>query len=128
MDNRTLGLILIVVAVLALTSAQLIIKARLDAHGVVPFGPRELWSYALAVIADWGMWLGLLGLILSSVLWYAAVSRLPLSVAFPFAALSYPLIFIGSITLLREVFSLPLLVGNVLIIIGVLIVASVRSL
>lgn len=127
LDNRTIGLILILVAVLSLTSAQLLIKARLDTHGIVPFAPREFWGYALVVLADWAMWLGLLGLIVASVLWYAAVSRLPLSVAFPFAALSYPIVLAGSVLILRENFSWQLLAGNVLIVAGVLVIASARQ-
>jgi drug/metabolite transporter (DMT)-like permease len=122
--TRTIGLALIVIAVLSLTSAQFLIKARLTVHGVVPFAPAEFWSYAISLIRDWAMWLGLLGLIISSVLWYAALSRLPLSVAFPFAALSYPVVFAGSLIILREAFSWPVLAGNVLIVAGVLIVTS----
>jgi drug/metabolite transporter (DMT)-like permease len=121
--TRTIGLALIVIAVLSLTSAQFLIKVRLSAHGVVPFAPAEFWSHALSLTRDWAMWLGLLGLIISSVLWYAALSRLPLSVAFPFAALGYPVIFAGSLIMLREAFSWPVLAGNVLIVAGVLIVA-----
>jgi drug/metabolite transporter (DMT)-like permease len=114
---------MIAVAVLSLAAAQLLIKARLEAHGVVPLTPR-IWSYALGVAADWRMWVALLGLVIASVLWYAAVSRLPLSIAFPFAALSYPIVFVGSLVALREAFSWPTLVGNVLIVAGVVLVAS----
>lgn len=124
MDNRTVALILILVAVMSLSSGQLIIKARLDALGVVPFTPREFWAYAVAVIGDWVMWLGLAGLIVASVLWYAAVSRLPLSVAYPFAALSYPMILLGSLLILREAFSWQLVAGNAIIVIGVVLVSS----
>jgi drug/metabolite transporter (DMT)-like permease len=123
-DNRTAGLVLIVVAVCSLTVAQLVIKARLSVHGVVPLGLRDLWGYALAVLVDWAMWLGLVGLVVSSLLWYAAVSRLPLTVAFPFAALTYPLILAGSVLVLRENFSWQVLLGNAAIVLGVLLVAT----
>ena len=97
MDNRTVGIALVVVAVFALTAAQLIIKTRLTVHGTVPFSMSDGLPYLLSVIADWRMWAGLLGLIVSSLLWYAAVSRIPLSLAYPLAALSYPLVFAGTV-------------------------------
>lgn len=122
-DGRLVGFGLVLAAVLALTVAQLVIKARLTAHGVVPIS-ADLWPYLLRVAMDWRMWLGLLGLVVSSGLWYAAVSRLPLSVVYPFAALSYPLVLLGSFALLREAISLPLVAGNVLIVAGVVLVAS----
>ena len=62
MDNRTVGIALVVVAVFALTAAQLIIKTRLTVHCTVPFNFGEGLSYLMGVIADWRMWLGLLGL------------------------------------------------------------------
>lgn len=124
MDNRTLGIVLIVVAVLAMTSAQLLIKARLDVHGAVPLSAGGLFGYALALLADWQAWLGGIGLIAASVLWYVALSRIPISLAFPFAALSYPIIFAGSLLFLREGFSWQVLAGNVAIVVGILLVAG----
>ena len=124
MDNRTVGIALVVVAVFALTAAQLIIKTRLTVHGAVPFNLNEGLAYLSGVIVDWRMWLGLLGLIVSSLLWYAAVSRIPLSLAYPFGALSYPLVFAGAILFLNETFRLTVLCGNALIVAGVLLIAS----
>lgn len=124
LDNRTVGVALVVVAVFALTGAQLIIKTRLTVHGTVPFNASEGVPYLLGIVADWRMWAGLLGLVVSSLLWYAAVSRIPLSLAYPFAALSYPLIFVGAVLFLNEPFRLATLYGNVLVVAGVLLIAS----
>lgn len=107
-----------------LTMAQIIIKSRLSEHGAVPLSLDEGWPYVLGLLADWQVWVGGAGLIVSSVLWYAAVSRIPLSVAFPFAALSYPLIFASSIVFLHERFSWQALAGNGLIVLGVMLAAS----
>jgi drug/metabolite transporter (DMT)-like permease len=41
-------------------------------------------------------WLAGFLTVASSLLWCAAVSRVPLSFAFPIAAMSYPIIMIGS--------------------------------
>ena len=123
MDTRTAGIALVTMAVFALTGAQVLIKARLTVHGGVPFNWSEVIPFLLGIAADWKMWLGLLGLIVSSFLWYAAISHLPLSLAYPFAALSYPLIFAASVIILRETFSWQILAGNVLVVSGVVLVA-----
>lgn len=124
MDARSLGFALILFAVLVLTGAQVMIKSRLSLHGEVPLQFGALQPYVWVVIRDWQMWLGALGLLISSVCWYAAISRLPLSIAYPFAALSYPVIFVSSAIFLREDFSWQSLGGNLLIVAGLLLIAT----
>ena len=122
MAHRETGLALVLTAVLFLTTAQLLIKARLSQHGVIPIAFDKTPQYLLALALDWQVVLGIAGLVVSSLLWYAAISRLPLSLAYPFAALSYPLVFAGSLLFLREPFSWQVLIGNGLIVLGVLLV------
>ena len=124
MDNRTVGIAMIVLAVLGLTVAQLVIKARLGFHGVVPLRVDRLPQYIGGLLLDLSMWGAGLLLVAGAFCWYAGVSRLPLSVAFPFAALSYPLVFAGSLLFLRDTFVWQTLGGNVLIVAGLLLVAS----
>lgn len=122
MDARRIGILLILTAVIVMTAAQLLIKSRLTHHGVVPVSPGLFFEYAQTLLADWKVWVGGMGLVISAVLWYAALSRIPLSVAYPFAALAYPIIFAGAIVTLRENFSWIVLLGNLLIVAGVLLV------
>jgi drug/metabolite transporter (DMT)-like permease len=124
LDNRTVGLALVVPAVIALTIAQLVIKSRLTVHGAVPFSASALPPYLLVVLLDWQLWLAAAGLIFASLAWYAAVSRLPLSTVFPFAALAYPLIFVGSLVFLKEAFDWRTAVANALIVAGILLAAT----
>ncbi|MER8373521.1 hypothetical protein [Mesorhizobium sp. M1406] len=124
MDNRAVGIVLILVAVVSLTAAQIVIKSRLTQHGVVPFSFERGWPYLLGLLADWRVWIGGLCLVVSSLLWYAAISRIPLSLGFPFAALSYPLVFASSIVFLHERFGWQTLAGNGLIVVGVLLAAT----
>lgn len=124
MDTKTFGIILICVAIFALTGAQLVIKNRLNFYGSVPFSPIEFLGYVSVLILDWRVWVGGSGLVASAILWYAALSRVPLSLAYAFGALSYPLVFFGSIVVLRESFSWLGLLGNSLVVGGVLLVAA----
>ena len=124
MVTKTFGIILICVAVFALTGAQLVIKNRLNFYGFVPFSPAEFLGYVTSLALDWRAWAGGAGLVVSAILWYAALSRVPLSLAYAFGALSYPLAFFGSIVILRENFSWLGLLGNSLVVGGVLLVAA----
>ncbi|MEI2794931.1 EamA family transporter [Pseudoxanthomonas sp. F11] len=56
----------------------------------------------------------------ASLFWMAALSRMPLSKAYPFTALSFPLIALLATWLFREHFDLNKLLGTALIVAGVL--------
>lgn len=124
MEFRTTGLSLVLLSVCLLTVTQLIIKSRLGAHGAIPLVPGDFLCYLLAVLQDWRLMLGVGVLVFAAVCWYAGISRLPLSLAFPVAALSYPMVFAGAVLVLGEAFSWPALIGNLFIVAGVLLVAS----
>jgi drug/metabolite transporter (DMT)-like permease len=81
----------------------------------------EAWYYLLAAVQDARLMGGFLLLIVAALGWYAGLSRVPLSIAFPIAALTYPLMFLGATVILREDYSWPGLMGNCLIVIGVLV-------
>jgi multidrug transporter EmrE-like cation transporter len=59
----------------------------------------------------------------ASLFWMAALSKMPLSKAYPFTALSFPLIAILAALLFRESFDLHKLVGTALIITGVVVLS-----
>jgi drug/metabolite transporter (DMT)-like permease len=127
MDTRALGIILVVASVTILSFAQFTIKSRLNVFGAVPFNPGELLGYVARVVADVPMWLGVIALVLASLCWYMAISRIPLSIAYPIGALAYPLIFLGSMLFLREPFSWASLIGNCLIVLGVFIATGLAG-
>ncbi len=122
MEHKQLGMMLIVAAVLVLVFAQLLLKNRLNFHGAIPVSSMDFFPYMLGMAKDLKAWIAAAGLVISAIMWYAAVSRLPLSFAFPFAAMSYPLIFIASVLFLGESFSYIKLLGNTLIVSGVILV------
>lgn len=127
MDSKATGTAAILLAVGVLTCAQIAIKGRLNVYGAFPFSLTEAPPYLLALMSDGRLWVGLIGLVTASGLWYAGISHLPLSQAYGFTALTYPLIFTGSILFLREPFSWTAFLGNALIFVGVLILAGART-
>ena len=122
MDQKHLGMALIVFSVLIMVFAQLMLKNRLNIHGAIPLKIIDLYPYFMILVRDVLVWAGGIGLVVSALAWYMAVSRVPLSFAFPFAAMSYPLIFITSVLLLGEQFSYTKLLANTLIVSGVLLI------
>ncbi|GLS32774.1 hypothetical protein GCM10007937_44840 [Mesorhizobium albiziae] len=84
----------------------------------------DLLHYLTIVILDVRLVGGFAMLAVAALGWYAGISRVPLSVAFPAAALAYPLIFVGAIVFLREDFSWLRLAGNILIVGGILLATS----
>jgi drug/metabolite transporter (DMT)-like permease len=83
---------------------------------------------SLALRAATTPWV-LLGLVVfgvSAIAWLAALSRVPLSVAYPFNALGYLVILIASILLLHEKANALTWVGSFLVVSGLLIVVLSR--
>ena len=121
MDHKYLSIILIIVALILMILSQVLFKSRLTIHGVIPLQPAELFWFVIKLLKDWQVWVVAICILASGILWWAAVSRVPLSFAFPFAAMSYPMIFICSIAFLGESFSVSKLLANALIVAGVII-------
>ncbi|WP_159881725.1 DMT family transporter [Paenibacillus puerhi] len=61
---------------------------------------------------------------LSAVAWIFALSRLPLSQAYPMVAAGYVLVFVVSVLLFKEAVTLPKVGGMMLIVAGVIVLAK----
>lgn len=79
----------------------------------------ELLRYFVGAAQDLRLIGGFILLVLAALGWYSGLSRAPLTVAFPVAALSHPLMFLGAVVVLREDFSWISLSGNLLIVAGI---------
>jgi len=124
LDTRAAGMGIVLIAVVMLTIAQLTIKARLTVHGTVPFDLGGLSRYVLELLRDWRLVAGGLALVVSSVCWYAGMSRIPLSQAYALAAITYPLVFLGAVFFLHEPLTWQGVLGNLAIVAGIVLIAS----
>jgi len=59
----------------------------------------------------------------ASLCWMAAISKMPLSKAYPFMSLSFPLAAILAVLIFRETFDSAKLIGTVFIIAGVIVLS-----
>src|SRR5208282_6137065 len=98
-------------------------------HGMQAATSRASHSHgSLVISAATSPWV-LLGLVvfgISAVAWLAALSRVPLSVAYPFNALGYLVILTASVLVLHERANALTWLGSLLVVSGLLIVVLTR--
>ena len=123
-ESAWVGLMLVGSSVLAKVAAQVVLKSRLNTHGAVPFALGALLVYLKGALTDRRVLGGGLLLATAGVLWFLGLSRLPLSIAFPVGALAYPMILATSVVFLDEEWSGRLLAGNLLIVMGVVVLGA----
>ena len=115
---------LLLFAVVSAATGQVMLK-----HGMQVASARVADAGgSLAFRAATSPWV-LLGLVvfgISAVAWLAALSRVPLSVAYPFNALGYVLILAASIVVLHERASVLTWVGTIMVVSGLVIVVLTK--
>lgn len=118
------SLALVLFAVATAAAGQVMLK-----HGMQVASSRAAHSRgslaAAAITSPWVL-LGLLVFGVSAVVWLAALSRVPLSVAYPFNALGYLGILTASILVLHERASVLTWAGSVMVVSGLIIVVLGR--
>ena len=99
-------------------------------HGMQVATSRASHSHgSLVISAATSPWvlLGLLVFGVSAVAWLAALSRVPLSVAYPFNALGYLGILTASVVVLHERANIFTWLGSILVVSGLIIVVLARA-
>jgi multidrug transporter EmrE-like cation transporter len=123
--HLTIGSVaLVLFAVTAAAIGQVMLK-----HGMQIASSRAAHSHgSLAVSAATSPWvlLGLLVFGISAIAWLAALSRVPLSVAYPFNALGYLGILTASVLVLHERANVLTWMGSLLVVSGLIIVVLAR--
>jgi drug/metabolite transporter (DMT)-like permease len=114
------SLALVLVSVLAAAGGQLMLK-----NGMQLATSKQKSAGGSLVIAaatsPW-VWLGLAVFGISAIVWLVVLSRVPLSLAYPFNALGYLVILTASILLLHERANLFTWAGTTLVVAGLVIV------
>lgn len=100
---------------------QIIIKIRVSNFGQLPAQFLGKMSLLLKFLADPLILSGLLSAFIAAVLWMLAMTKMRLGVAYPFIGLNFVLIFLLSMYLLKEPFSVYRLVGVLMIVAGIIV-------
>lgn len=119
--------VLLLFAVLALTVyGQLMIKARALAHARDMLAPMDRLHYLTTMFSDPWVLSGLAAAIVGGACWMLAIERLEVGFAYPFIALSFVLVPIGSTLLFGEPLPKMQLLALALIVAGVTLSALAR--
>ena len=118
------SLALVLFAVIAAAGGQLMLKNGMQ----IATNKAHASHGSLVIAAATTPWV-LLGLVVfgvSAISWLAALSRVPLSVAYPFNALGYIVILTSSVVVLHEKANLWTWLGSLMVVSGLVIVVLTK--
>ncbi len=114
---------LIFIGVMLNASAQILMKAGTNAIGHFEFSAANVLPIGLKLATEWHIIVALICYAVSVVVWVLALSRVPVSIAFPMLSMAYVVNAIAAWYLLGEDFSATKLAGMGVIMVGVLIIS-----
>ncbi len=114
---------LIFTGVMLNAAAQILMKAGTNAIGHFEFSTANILPIGWKLATEWHIITALFCYALSVVVWILALSRVPVSIAFPMLSMAYVVNALAAWYLLGEPFSATKLVGMGVIILGVIIIS-----
>lgn len=86
-----LSFVLILTGVVLNALAQLLLKLGANHLGPEPFANRSWFDSLIAVLSEWPYWLGFTFYGISLVVWIIALTRVPVTIAYPMLSIGYVL-------------------------------------
>ena len=118
-----LAIVYILISVLGGAVGQILLKKGMTSMGAITLSPGQLpstlWRYATNPYVV----IGLIIYVCGTVFWLAALSRVDLSYAYPFASLSYVIMLAASWLLFHENITPVRLAGTLIVALGVLVIS-----
>lgn len=114
-------------SVLLNAAAQLFLKAGTNVVGTVSFGDANTLNTLMGIARVPWFWAGFACYGISLFTWIAALSRLPVSVAYPLVSIGYVVNALAAWWLFGESLTMQKLIGVGFIIIGVILVSTTFS-
>lgn len=114
---------LIFTGVMLNAAAQILMKAGTNSIGFFEFSRDNIVPIGWKLATEWHIVVALLCYALSVVIWVLALSRVPVSIAFPMLSMAYVVNAVAAWYLLGEAFNPTKLVGMGVIILGVIIIS-----
>jgi multidrug transporter EmrE-like cation transporter len=118
-DSRSA--VLIALVLLGLVGSQICVKAGLARSGGVVLSSGEGIRSVLRLLRQPLLWAGFALTGFAAVVWFEVLSRLSLSVAYPFLSLSYVIMLFAAHWFLRDPITWPRVLGALLVCAGVLL-------
>jgi len=101
---------------------QLVLKWQIGLAGPAPDGPEKLWFLFRQLLNPWII-SGFASAFIASIAWMAAMTRLPLSYAYPFMSLAFVIVMIFSALVFREALPFTRVAGTALVMAGLVLIA-----
>ena len=114
---------LIFTGVMLNAAAQILMKTGTNAIGHFEFSAANILPIGMKLASEWHIIVALCCYALSVVIWILALSRVPVSIAFPMLSMAYVVNAIAAWYLLGEAFNPTKLAGMAVIIVGVIILS-----
>jgi multidrug transporter EmrE-like cation transporter len=114
----------VAVTVLLTIYGQLVLKWQILRHGHVPAGVYSKTEYLASLLLNPWVLSALLGGFVAALAWMVALSKLELSRAYPFTALSFVTVLVLSAILFGESITLAKVAGVMLVIAGLVVGAT----
>lgn len=119
--------ILILTSVLLNACAQLFIKKGMFNIGVVSLDATHLSGLLLKGVTNIPIMLGMLSYAISIITWMVVLSRVNVSLAYPFLSIGYIFTAIMAYAFFNEPMTIQKIIGIIVICIGVLILSSSKG-
>jgi drug/metabolite transporter (DMT)-like permease len=119
-----LAIVYILIAVLASATGQVLLKKGMSSMGALTLSSNQLVSILWRIGTNPFVLVGLVIYVCGTLFWLAALSRVDLSYAYPFASLSYILMLLASWLLFSENITAVRLLGTVVVGLGVLLISQ----
>jgi drug/metabolite transporter (DMT)-like permease len=116
------AILYILVSVFFSTVGQLLLKSGMNKLGSVTLSLNQLFPILWRMATNPGVFFGLVLYLFGTIFWLAALSRVDLSYAYPFASLSYVVMLLASWMMFDEKITLARIMGTVVICIGVFLI------
>ena len=123
-SKMNLAIVYILVAVLAGAVGQILLKKGMGSMGALTLSFDQLWSILWRIGTNPYVIIGLIIYVCGTVFWLAALSRVDLSYAYPFASLSYIVMLIASWQLFNEDITPIRLLGTIVVGLGVFLISQ----
>jgi len=106
---------------------QMVLKWRMDQAGPLPAGWIGGLRHLLVMLLDPFVLSTFAAAFLASLAWMAAMTRFPLSVAYPFMSLNFAIVLFLGVTMLGESLTLQKAAGVALIVLGTALVSADKT-
>lgn len=119
-NERLTSFLLVVFAICLTVTGETFLKTGMNRVGPVQF--HQIMAAVTKVAGTWQVWVGFLFAFAGALLWLTALSRAPLSWAYPILSLGYILVMIFSKVFLHEEVSWIRWVGTAVVVCGIWLV------